>query len=347
MRIAIIGAGNMGGAIARGLAQSGLSAVAASVSSSVPSAGTSAIPAPSAESSGVSSSVAASSSASSTVAASASVLSLAASSAVASPASGASFASSAADSQGSAGSPVAFYELVVANPSRQKLEALQAEYPSVQITQSNVEAVRGADLVLLAVKPWKMEEVARELKPVLDYRTQMVASVAGGVGLADLSTLYRHKNMLPPLFYVMPNTAVAVRQSMTFVAAQGASEEQTAAVVNLFRLLGEAMLVEERLMDGGMALASCGIAFAMRYIRAAMEGGVELGFYPNEAKRIVMQTLRGAVELLQSTGNHPEAEIDRVTTPGGITIRGLNEMEHAGFTDSVIRGLRAARPLKK
>ena len=95
-----------------------------------------------------------------------------------------------------------------------------------------------------------MEEVARELKPVLDYRTQMVASVAGGVGLADLSTLYRHKNMLPPLFYVMPNTAVAVRQSMTFVAAQGASEEQTAAVVNLFRLLGEAMLVEERLMDG-------------------------------------------------------------------------------------------------
>lgn len=323
----------MGGAIARGLAQSGLSAVAASVSSSVPSVGTSAAPAPSAESSGFASPVPASSSASSTVAASASVLSSASSSAV--------------GSQGSAGSPVALYELVVANPSRQKLEALQAEYPSVQITQSNVEAVRGADLVLLAVKPWKMEEVARELKPVLDYRTQMVASVAGGVGLADLSTLYRHKNMLPPLFYVMPNTAVAVRQSMTFVAAQGASEEQTAAVVNLFRLLGEAMLVEERLMDGGMALASCGIAFAMRYIRAAMEGGVELGFYPNEAKQIVMQTLRGAVELLQSTGNHPEAEIDRVTTPGGITIRGLNEMEHAGFTDSVIRGLRAARPLKK
>lgn len=310
MKIAIIGAGNMGGAIARGLAQSSLSSVAAPVSSPVP----------------------ASSSASSTVASSASA---------------ASFASSAADSYCPADGPVAFYELVVSNPSRQKLEALQTEYPAVQITQSNVEAVRGADLVLLAVKPWKMEEVACELKPILDYRTQMVASVAGGVGLADLSALFRHNDMLPPLFYVMPNTAVAVRQSMTFVAAQGASEEQTAAVVDLFRLLGEAMLVEERLMDGGMALASCGIAFAMRYIRAAMEGGVELGFYPNEAKQIVMQTLSGAVELLRSTGNHPEAEIDRVTTPGGITIRGLNEMEHAGFTDSVIRGLRAARPAKK
>lgn len=310
MKIAIIGAGNMGGAIARGLAQSSLSSVAAPVSSPVP----------------------ASSSASSTVASSASA---------------ASFASSAADSYCPADGPVAFYELVVSNPSRQKLEALQTEYPAVQITQSNVEAVRGADLVLLAVKPWKMEEVACELKPVLDYRTQMVASVAGGVGLADLSALFRHNDMLPPLFYVMPNTAVAVRQSMTFVAAQGASEEQTATVVDLFRLLGEAMLVEERLMDGGMALASCGIAFAMRYIRAAMEGGVELGFYPNEAKQIVMQTLSGAVELLRSTGSHPEAEIDRVTTPGGITIRGLNEMEHAGFTDSVIRGLRAARPAKK
>lgn len=310
MKIAIIGAGNMGGAIARGLAQSSLSSVAAPVSSPVP----------------------ASSSASSTVASSASA---------------ASFASSAADSYCPADGPVTFYELVVSNPSRQKLEALQTEYPAVQITQSNVEAVRGADLVLLAVKPWKMEEVACELKPVLDYRTQMVASVAGGVGLADLSALFRHNDMLPPLFYVMPNTAVAVRQSMTFVAAQGASEEQTAAVVDLFRLLGEAMLVEERLMDGGMALASCGIAFAMRYIRAAMEGGVELGFYPNEAKQIVMQTLSGAVELLRSTGNHPEAEIDRVTTPGGITIRGLNEMEHAGFTDSVIRGLRAAHPAKK
>lgn len=239
-------------------------------------------------------------------------------------------------------------ELVVANPSHQKLEALQAEYPSVQITQSNVEAARGADLVVLAVKPWKMETVAHELMPVLDYRKQMVASVAGGVTLADLAGLYRREDgALLPLFYVMPNTAVAVRQSMTFVAASGATEQQTEAVVSLFRLLGEVLLVEEHLMDGGMALASCGIAFAMRYIRAAMEGGVELGFYPAEAQQIVMQTLKGAVELLRNTGRHPEAEIDRVTTPGGITIRGLNEMEHAGFTDSVIRGLRAARPLKK
>jgi pyrroline-5-carboxylate reductase len=95
-------------------------------------------------------------------------------------------------------------------------------------------------------------------------------------------------------------------------------------------------------MPAATSLASCGIAYAFRYIRAAMEGGVELGIRADEAKSIVMQTLRGAVDVLEASGAHPEAEIDRVTTPGGLTIRGLNAMEAAGFTHSVIEGLRAS-----
>ena len=101
------------------------------------------------------------------------------------------------------------------------------------------------------------------------------------------------------------------------------------------------LLVDERLINAGMALSSCGIAYVMRYIRAATEGGVELGFKAADALGIVLQTVRGAVELLQAGGGHPEAEIDKVTTPGGVTIRGLNAMEHAGFTSAVIRGLKA------
>ena len=101
------------------------------------------------------------------------------------------------------------------------------------------------------------------------------------------------------------------------------------------------MVTEERLLGAGMTLASCGIAYAMRYVRAAAEGGVELGFKADVAKDIVLQTLKGAVDLLQANGNHPEAEIDKVCTPDGLTIRGLNEMEHAGFTSAVIRGLKA------
>ena len=113
-------------------------------------------------------------------------------------------------------------------------------------------------------------------------------------------------------------------------------------MLNIFNELGEAMLVEEKLIPAGTSLASCGIAYALRYIRAAMEGGVELGFRADDAKRIVMQTLRGAVDILDAGGQHPEVEIDRVTTPGGLTIKGLNAMEAAGFTNSVIEGLRAS-----
>jgi pyrroline-5-carboxylate reductase len=105
--------------------------------------------------------------------------------------------------------------------------------------------------------------------------------------------------------------------------------------------MGQSIITEESHLAAGTTLASCGIAYAMRYIRAASEGGVELGFKADEAKQIVMQTMKGAVELLQATGLHPEAAIDLVTTPGGVTIKGLNEMEHNGFTSSVIKGLKA------
>ena len=110
---------------------------------------------------------------------------------------------------------------------------------------------------------------------------------------------------------------------------------------HVFNDLGKALFVEERLLGMGTAMAGCGIAYAMRYVRAAMEGGVELGFKADLSRDIVLQTVKGAVALLEATGHHPEAEIDKVTTPGGLTIKGLNEMEHAGFTSAVVRGLKA------
>jgi pyrroline-5-carboxylate reductase len=110
----------------------------------------------------------------------------------------------------------------------------------------------------------------------------------------------------------------------------------------LFDTLGKASVIEERLMGAATALCSCGIAYAMRYVRAAMQGGVEMGIYPGESKDYVLQTLRGAVALLETTGNNPEVEIDKVTTPGGITIKGLNEMEANGFSNAVIKGLKAS-----
>lgn len=233
--------------------------------------------------------------------------------------------------------------IYVSNPSTPKLEALKTEFPEINVTTNNCEAATAADMIVLAIKPWKVVEVLDELKPHLDYTRQTIASMVGGLGIAELSKwLDNGSCVLPATYLIIPNTAIATRSSMTFIASARSTDERDSLIMNIFNELGEAMLVDEGLIPAATSLASCGIAYALRYVRAAMEGGVELGFRADDAKRIVMQTMRGAADILAANNSHPEAEIDRVTTPGGLTIKGLNAMEAAGFTHSVIEGLRAS-----
>ena len=198
-----------------------------------------------------------------------------------------------------------------------------------------------ADLVCIVVKPWIVRQVIEQIKDSLDYDRQQLIIVAAGVKSANLNEWLKRGESIIPYYLVIPNIAIAVLSSMTFIVPCGASAAQTAEVKALFEQMGGALVTEEHLLAAGTTLASCGIAYAMRYIRASVEGGVELGFRAADAEHIVEQTVKGAVLLLQATGDHPEAKIDEVTTPGGVTIRGLNEMEHAGFTSAVIRGLKA------
>ena len=165
--------------------------------------------------------------------------------------------------------------------------------------------------------------------------------MAGVSGEKLLNMLADNSGNKPNVYVVIPNIAIAQLCSMNFIVPIKGDENTTEKIKALFDATGLSILTEEKLLGAGTTLASCGIAYAMRYIRAASEGGVELGFKASLARDIVLQTVKGAVSLLQANGNHPEAEIDKVTTPGGLTIRGLNEMEHAGFTSSVIRGLKA------
>lgn len=227
----------------------------------------------------------------------------------------------------------------------ENLERIKKVNPDFQTTQDNREAVKEADYIIIAVKPWRVECTLAEICPIIDFSKQAIISIAAGVSFEQLLSFIpkNTKKVHPTLFRVIPNTAISVMSSMTFVAAHNASQEQTEIVMKMFDELGNAMLIEERLMSAGTALASSGIAFALRYIRAAIEGGVELGFYPQEAQEIVTHTVKGAVDLLIANKTNPEAEIDKVTTPGGITIKGLNEMELSGFTSSVIRGLKASK----
>jgi pyrroline-5-carboxylate reductase len=142
-----------------------------------------------------------------------------------------------------------------------------------------------------------------------------------------------------PVFRAMPNTAIAIRESMTCVATKNGEEDHVSDVISIFDNLGKTVVINEELMDAATVLAACGIAFALRFIRAASQGGIEIGFDAATAQTIASQTVRGASDLLIEGGKHPEWEIDKVTTPKGITIAGLNEMEHQGFSSSLIKGI--------
>ena len=230
-------------------------------------------------------------------------------------------------------------DICVSDPSHAALERFKANVQN--ITTDNCMAAKGGEVVFVVVKPWLVEKVIKDIKGVLDYDRQTLVVVAAGITSEQLKTWLDKDGQLPAMFLSIPNIAIAQLASMTFLVAVEAKPQHTEQVKALFDSMGKTIVTEEKLLGAGTTLASCGIAYAMRYIRAASEGGVELGFKADYAKEIVMQTMKGAVELLEASGLHPEAAIDLVTTPGGLTIKGLNEMEHAGFTSSVIRGLKA------
>ena len=228
-------------------------------------------------------------------------------------------------------------DITVSDPSQAVLDKFAVQ--GVSVTTDNSAAVAGADMVCVCVKPWLVQQVLQGIKGELEPERQLLVVIAAGVASASIKEWLGRQ--CPPLVLVIPNIAIAQLQSMTFMAPCGTTPQQTEQVKEVFDTMGHTLITDEQHLAAGTTLASCGIAYAMRYIRAASEGGVELGFKADDAKQIVMQTMRGAVELLEASGLHPEQAIDLVTTPGGVTIKGLNEMEHAGFTSAVIRGLKA------
>src|SRR5574344_497224 len=227
-------------------------------------------------------------------------------------------------------------DITVADPSQEALNRFAETGAS--ITTDNKIAAQQADIVTVVVKPWLVERVLNDIKDELNPSKQILIVIAAGITSSQIQSWVGNEISL---FLAIPNIAIAQLSSMTFLVPVKASNENTELITDIFDELGGTLVTEERLLAAGTTLASCGIAYAMRYVRASAEGGVELGFKAKDATKIVLQTMKGAVDLLQANGMHPEAAIDLVTTPGGVTIKGLNEMEHAGFTSAVIRGLKA------
>jgi len=213
------------------------------------------------------------------------------------------------------------------------------ERQGVLVSDKNEEAVRYADLVILAVKPFQVNDVLGALKKEFTSDKHVLVSVVTGISIDHIASILGKK---VPIVRAMPNTAIAIQESITCISAKDASEEQVQYVVDIFNQLGKTVRIDEKLMDAATVLGACGTAFAMRYIRANIQGGIEIGFDSATANLIAAQTVKGAAELLLVRGSHPEQEIDKVTTPKGCTIAGLNEMEHRGFSSSLIKGLVAS-----
>lgn len=210
------------------------------------------------------------------------------------------------------------------------------EEKGVLVSNNNTEAVAFADWVVLAVKPFQVKDILESLKENIDPQRHVLISVITGVWIKDIQSILGSDITL---FRAMPNTAIAIQQSITCICRYKANDEQVQFVRDLFDQLGKTVFIEEKLMDAATVLGACGTAYAMRYIRANIQGGIEIGFDAATASLIAAQTVKGAAELLLIKHTHPEQEIDKVTTPKGCTIAGLNEMEHQGFSSSLIKGI--------
>lgn len=209
------------------------------------------------------------------------------------------------------------------------------EEKGVMISDNNQEAVKFADLVLLCVKPFQVDAVLTDMKPALQKSHVLVSAVTG----VTIDQMEKLVGSGVSIVRAMPNTAIAIQQSMTCISYRQVDAEQMQYVQDVFNQLGQVAVIDEKLMEASTVLGACGIAYALRFIRANIQGGIEIGFDSATASLIAAQTVKGAAELLIQTGHHPEQEIDKVTTPKGCTIAGLNEMEHQGFSSSLIKGI--------
>ena len=223
--------------------------------------------------------------------------------------------------------------------TKRKISTLQKlSERGVKVTANNAEAVSNSEIVILAVKPYQVTDVLNSFKKTLTPQ-HILVSVVTGVLVSEIEEIVK---MRLPFFRAMPNTAIAIRESMTCLSFTNAAAAQVNFVKNLFSFLGKVTIIDEKLMEAATVLGACGTAYAMRYIRANIQGGIEIGFDAATASLIAAQTVKGAAELLLQKGTHPEQEIDKVTTPKGCTIAGLNEMKHQGFSSSLIKSIVAS-----
>lgn len=226
-------------------------------------------------------------------------------------------------------------QVIITKRNPEPIEHLQNE--KIHIFSDNPLATQNAEIVILCVKPWQTEAVIKEIHSSLEGK--VLASAVSGVSLEQLQLW---AGVGTPVMRIMPNIAVQFGESATCLSFADAHKEHVQPLRDLFSQLGTAVVIDEKLMDAATVLGACGTAYALRYIRASMQAGIEIGFDAQTALAIAAQTAKGAAKMALEEQVHPEQLIDRVTTPQGCTIVGLNEMEHQGFSSALIQGIKTS-----
>ncbi|RTY90838.1 pyrroline-5-carboxylate reductase [Flavobacterium sp. GT3R68] len=222
--------------------------------------------------------------------------------------------------------------------TRRNTESIQyLRQSGITVASDNTFQIQQADVIILAVKPHQTATVLNEIAPLT--LGKMIVSAISGI---TIETLRQFTDNASPIFRIMPNIAIQFGASATCIAFIDKDKEQAQKVITLFADVGTVPVIEEKLMDAATVLGACGTAYALRYIRASMQAGIEIGFDSQTALAIAAQTAKGASQMLLEEKIHPEQLIDRVTTPQGCTIVGLNEMEHQGFSSSLIKGIKTS-----
>lgn len=213
------------------------------------------------------------------------------------------------------------------------------EAMGVHVHHDNLQAAKYADILILGVKPYTIAPILNEIRSELAPEKQLIVSLATGISLQEIFEVIDPRSVA---FRAMPNIAADIQESITCICSQNAESNQVKVIQDLFDAIGFTIPIDENLMEAATVLGACGIAYVLRFIRALIQGGIQIGFDAATASKIVNQTVKGAAELMIRRNMHPEEAIDKVTTPKGCTIVGLNEMEHQGFSSAMVRGVIAS-----
>lgn len=225
--------------------------------------------------------------------------------------------------------------------TRRNIESIQyLEKEGITVNSSNTKNIENADLIILTIKPFQVDLIIQEILPFIKN-----ATIATAVSGLSIQKLQETTGFDLPIIPIMPNIAIRFGESATCISYLEKDKTAAIKVIDLFNQLGTVAVIDEKLMDAATVLGACGTAYALRYIRASMQAGIEIGFDAQTALSIASQTAKGAATMALEEKIHPEQLIDRVTTPQGCTIVGLNEMEHEGFSSSLIKGIKTS--LKK